>query len=144
MKIVLDTNVLVSGLLGLYSYPARIIDMLTIGRLQCVYDDRIMAEYREMLSRPKFQSVISGKERQYILDYLAHAGLHVVAEPLGKVISAIPDPDDVIFVEVAVAGDAEFIITGNVKHFSYVEEQPWGIKIVSPRVCYELICRRID
>lgn len=139
MRIVLDTIVLVSGLLGLYSYPARIIDMISIGRLQCVYDDRIMAEYREVLSRPKFQSILSDKERQDILDYLARAGIHVVAGPLGKDISAGPDPD-VPFVEVAVAGSAELIITGNVKHFSHIEDQQWGIKIVSPRDCYELIC----
>ena len=118
--------------------------MITIGRLQCVYDDRIIIEYREVLSRPKFQSVISDKERQDILDYLVREGIHVVAGPLGKNISTTPDPDDVPFVEVAVAGSAELIITGNVKHFSYVEDQPWGIKIVSPRVCYELICRRTD
>lgn len=51
MRIVLDTNVLVSGLLGVYTYPARMMDMVVLGRLKCVYDDRIMMEYREVLSR---------------------------------------------------------------------------------------------
>ena len=143
MRIVLDTNVLVSGLLGLYSYPARIIDMITLGRLQCVYDDRIMAEYREVLSRPKFQAVISARERRDILDYVARAGIHVVAGPLGNDIPAAPGPDDVPFVEVAVAGGAEIIITGNVQHFSYVRNQQWGIKILSPRDCYELVCTKL-
>lgn len=140
MRIVLDTNVLVSGLLGLYSYPARIIDMICIGRLQCAYDDRIMTEYREVLSRPRFQTVISEKERQDILDYLARTGIHVVAAPLGKDATVAPDPDDLPFVEVALAAGAEFIVTGNVKHFSYVQDQTWGIRIVSPRDCYGLIC----
>lgn len=143
MRIVLDTNVLVSGLLGLYSYPARIIDMITLGRLQCVYDDRIMTEYREVLSRPKFQAVISTRERRDILDYVARTGIHVVAGPLGNDIPAAPDPDDVPFVEVAVAGRAEIIITGNVQHFSFFENQQWGIKILSPRDCYELVCTKL-
>jgi len=143
LRIVLDTNVLGSGLLGLYSCPARIIDMITLGRLQCVYDDRIMAEYWEVLSRPKFQAVISARERRDILDYVARAGIHVVAGPLRKDAPASPDPDDVPFVEVAVAGGAEIIITGNVQHFSYVRNQQWVIKILSPRDCYELVCTKL-
>ncbi|MEF8943532.1 MAG: PIN domain-containing protein, partial [Desulfohalobiaceae bacterium] len=78
----LDTNVLVSGLLGVYSYPARVMDLVTIGRLQCAFDDRIMTEYKDVLSRPKFKQAISDRERRDILGYIAHSGIHVVAGPL--------------------------------------------------------------
>jgi putative PIN family toxin of toxin-antitoxin system len=138
--VVLDTNVLVSGLLGLYTYPARLIDMVYIGRLQCVYDDRIMTEYRDVLSRPRFTQVISDKERKDLLGYLAHSGRHVVAGPLGKSTISAQDPDDVPFVEVAVAGSAKHIVTGNASHFSFFYSNQWGITVLSPRECYELMC----
>lgn len=113
--------------------------MVILGRLQCAYDDRIMTEYREVLSRPKFRRAISDKERRDILARIAHSGMHVLASPLGKEVAAAPDPDDVPFVEVAVASGAQLIITGNADHFSFLADNEWGIKVVSPRQCYDLI-----
>jgi putative PIN family toxin of toxin-antitoxin system len=144
VRIVLDTNVLVSGLLGVYTYPARMMDMVVLGRLKCVYDDRIMMEYREVLSRPKFRQVISDRERGDILGYLAHSGIHVVAAPLGREVQAAPDPADVPFVEVAVAGGADLIVTGNTQHFSFFADNERGIRVVSPRQCYNLICQAME
>lgn len=144
MRVVLDTNVLVSGLLGLYSYPARVIDMIILGQLQCIYDDRIMTEYRDVLSRPKLRPAISDKDRRDILDHLARSGIHVMASPVGGDVDAAPDPDDVPFAEVAVAGAAKLIITGNASHFSFFAGNQWGINIVSPRECYELLCSKLN
>ncbi len=140
MLVVMDTNVLVSGLLGLYTYPARVVDLLYIGRLQCVYDDRIMAEYQDVLSRPKFHQVISEKERRDLLGYLMQSGRHVLAGPLGRKTRTAPDPDDVPFFEVAVTGRAERIVTGNQAHFAFFADNPWGIRIVSPRECFDSVC----
>lgn len=113
--------------------------MITIGRLQCAFDDRIMTEYKDVLSRPKFKQAISDKERRDILGYIAHSGIHVVAGPLGKKVAVAPDPDDVPFVEVAVAAGAKLIITGNTDHFSFFIDNEWGIRVVSPRECYDLL-----
>ena len=54
MKAVIDTNVLVSGLLKPYSYPGAIVRLLASGQIQLVYDARIIAEYRDVLCRPLF------------------------------------------------------------------------------------------
>ena len=51
MKAVIDTNVLVSGMISSVSYPARIVDMIRVSRLQPVVDDRILAEYSDVLRR---------------------------------------------------------------------------------------------
>lgn len=139
MLAVIDTNVLVSGLLGLYTYPARVIDLIYIGRLNCIYDDRIMAEYHEVLSRPKFQQAISKKERHDLLNYLTQHGRYVLAGPLEATLSA-PDAGDVPFIEVAVAGRADMIVTGNLVHFDFFSDNPWGVRVISPRECYELLC----
>lgn len=54
MIIVLDTNVLVSGLLTPFGSSGEIVRMITSGKLILEYDSRILIEYEEVLNRPKF------------------------------------------------------------------------------------------
>lgn len=53
-RIVLDTNVLVSGMINPNGPPGRIVDLIREGLVELVVDDRILAEYSQVLSRPKF------------------------------------------------------------------------------------------
>jgi putative PIN family toxin of toxin-antitoxin system len=112
VRIVLDTNVLVSGLLSPGGPPGRIVDLLTTGRISLLFDDRILAEYRAVLARPRLR--IEPAEAGAILDLITHEGLLTPAPPLGV---ELPDPDDLPFLEVAVAGAAEALVTGNARHF---------------------------
>ncbi len=52
IRIVLDTNVLVSGLLSDRAAPFQIVDLITAGEIELACDARILAEYREVLARP--------------------------------------------------------------------------------------------
>lgn len=54
MLIVLDTNVLVSGLLKPFSAAGSILRLVAEGRIRVLYDARVLPEYREVLRRPKF------------------------------------------------------------------------------------------
>ena len=54
MKVVLDTNVLISGLINIEGIPAQIVNLLINGRIILLYDSRIMKEYEEVLGRKKF------------------------------------------------------------------------------------------
>ncbi|MHB9111809.1 MAG: putative toxin-antitoxin system toxin component, PIN family [Thermoleophilia bacterium] len=112
MKTVIDTNVLVSGLLSPDGAPARVLDLVIMGNLTPVFDDRILAEYRVVLSRPKFS--LSKRERKVVLDLLENNGQHITAPPLKL---DLPDPDDLSFIEAAVEGMCDFLVTGNRKHF---------------------------
>ena len=53
MRIVLDTNVLVSGLLNPNGTPGRILDLILGRYLTLLYDDRIIGEYSDVLARPQ-------------------------------------------------------------------------------------------
>ena len=112
MKIVLDTNVLVSGLLSPFNKPADILRLIISGQVRLCVDARILAEYREVLYRPKFRFDRSSLE--IILDYICNISEPVNAIPIS---SPMPDPGDVPFLEVAVAGGVKYLITGNVNHF---------------------------
>jgi putative PIN family toxin of toxin-antitoxin system len=128
----MDTNVLVSGLLSAHGAPARIMDLILLEQLVCVLDDRIYAEYAEVLRRPRFRQAVSDSEREAILSFLRLRSVHVTAPPLPGPPSSVPDPDDLPFAEAAVAGRAEALITGNTRHFDFFRDNAWGIKVLSP------------
>jgi putative PIN family toxin of toxin-antitoxin system len=124
MKIVVDTNVLVSALLSPFRAPARVLDLVLVGEVQPVFDDRMMAEYREVLHRPKF--AFDRRSVDDLLTYLELTGQPVLALPLPI---SLPDVNDVMFVEVAAATKA-LLITGNLRHFP--PDQCVGVQILSP------------
>ncbi len=112
MKIVLDTNVIVSGLLNPEGFPGRIIDLLLASEVNLLVDDRILAEYRAVLPRRKFG--FDPADISDFLDLVEAEATRISAPPLKL---ALKDEADRPFLEVAVAADADFLVTGNTRHF---------------------------
>jgi uncharacterized protein len=112
VRIVLDTNVLVSGLLSPMGPPGRIVDLIAAERLTVLFDDRVVNEYRDVLARPRLR--IEPAEATAVLDLIVHTGHYVPAAPIDV---ELPDPDDVPFLEIAVAAAADALVTGNERHF---------------------------
>lgn len=133
LRIVLDTNVLVSGLLNPRGAPGRILDLILMGEVQILYDDRILAEYHEVLRRPRFG--FQERDIRRVLDYLIFSGGAVTAAPV--TVNA-PDEDDLPFVEVALSGRADALVTGNVSHFTAAE----NIVVMTPATFLEFWTRR--
>lgn len=124
MRIVLDTNVLVSGLLSPFGPPGVVVRMLVGGALQPVLDARILVEYREVCARPRFG--FDPGQISVLLDHLERAAL-VVAPAL--LANTLPDPDDAPFLEAALAAAAP-LVTGNLTHFPAALRQ--GAEVMSP------------
>jgi putative PIN family toxin of toxin-antitoxin system len=124
VRIVLDTNVLVSGLLSSKGAPARVLTLALAGELTLLFDERVLEEYREVLSRPHFQ--IAKAEADEVLRQVETDGERVVAAAID---ATLPDPDDLPFIEVAIAGRADALITGNTRHFP----ARLGVVVLSPR-----------
>jgi len=131
MRIVLDTNVLVSGLHNPNGAPGRIFDLILGAHIQVLYDDRILAEYLNVLARP--QLAIEPSLAQAVVGNIRLSGEQVIALPLDK--DTLPDPDDLPFAEVAITGEADMLVTGNMKHFSRLKER--GMTVLSPAQCLE-------
>jgi putative PIN family toxin of toxin-antitoxin system len=124
MIVVLDTNIVVSGILKPFSPSGAILRLAAAGVIRLAYDARILLEYTEVLSRPIF-----GFSRNLVhdlLNQLEEEGLGVVASPLPF---RLPDPHDEPFLEVAIAAKAYALVTGNKRHFL-----PKGhrMKVLSP------------
>lgn len=112
---VIDTNVIVSALIShsLDSSTVKILKAITQERIVPLFNEEILIEYREVLSRTKFrlsQSLIDNVLKAIEIDGLNME--RTVADEL-----VFPDPKDVIFYEVALSKENSFLITGNIKHF---------------------------
>lgn len=125
MKVVLDTNVIVSGLLNPYGVPGEIVRLAVFGSLEVCYDARILSEYQEVLLRPKFN--FSESDVDAFLIGIKISGHSSTPEPLKK---ALKDPDDEAFLEVALASAVKYLITGNLS--DYHGHGQTKVAIVSP------------
>jgi len=122
---VLDTNMIVSGLISPLGPPGRIVDALLARKLLIAVDDRILQEYREVLGRPKFR--FDHDKIQSFLGIMPFQ-VHVTALPV-KGMQAT-DPGDTKFLEVAAAGGGSTLVTGNAKH--YPPAKRGGVRVLSP------------
>lgn len=111
MLAVIDTNILVSALLSKNGSPAKIVRLIFRGVITPCYDNRIMDEYRSVLTRPKFK--FDPDRIDKLLDIIVTKGKCAVSVPLNV---EFTDKDDKKFYEVAKFCNAE-LITGNIRHF---------------------------
>ena len=107
MRVVLDTNILVSALLG--GKLAEILDAWQAGSFTLIVSDDIFAEYIKVLKRPKFGLPLQVVED--IIGYLFQNAEFVTPEQELDVIA--DDPDDNKFIEAAITGNAEFVVSGD-------------------------------
>ncbi len=112
IRVVLDTNIVVSALLQPLGPPAQILTLAIGGSVQLCVSGSVYAEYEEVIHRPRFrrsEEIIAGA-----LQAIREKGLGV--RPTERV-TACSDPDDDIFLKCARAAKAEYLVTGNLKHF---------------------------
>jgi putative PIN family toxin of toxin-antitoxin system len=125
VKVVLDTNVLVSGLLNSKGNPAAILTLALTGAVQVCHDERILAEYSEVLARPRFK--FDPTRVREVLTKLEVDGLSFSSSNTNL---NLPDPDDAAFLDVALAASADFLVTGNAA--DYPPDKCHGLRVISP------------
>ena len=135
LKVVYDTNIVVSGLLSRRGIPALLLDLVFNERVSLILSEEIFDEYVEVLGRPKFN--LPGRQRSSVLRRLGSLAEWV--EPSQR-ISVAKDPDDNMILECAVAGRANHLITGNLRHFPKSIRQT---SIVNPRQFLDIYLRSI-
>ena len=131
MRLVLDTNVVVSGLLSPFGAPGEIIRMVAFGRLELCYDARILCEYQNVLAREKFP--FNKAQVEDLLKQIKACGNVTTGKLLVK---RLLDPDDEPFLEVALGGKARYLVTGKLKHYPIKKRE--GIQVVSPAEFLEI------
>ena len=125
LRVVLDTNVVVSGLLHQKGAPAAILDAATSKLFRSYISQSLLDEYHEVLARD-YLGVDQRRAARFLAD-LRKVAIFVV--PRGK-ISVARDPDDDRVMECALEARADFIVTGNIRDFP----SPFhGVRVVAPR-----------
>lgn len=125
-RIVADSNALVSRLLLPVSVPGRAVHK-AVDHGVLLVSDATMNELADVLARPKFDRYISLEDRQQFLRLLGRLAEFV---PIVYPVRACRDPNDDKFLEVAVNGRADLILTGDADLLAL---HPWqGIAILSP------------
>ena len=128
---VIDTNVVVSAMLKWQSLPGNILELVFDGIIMPVFNDEILSEYREVLSRPKFN--LSNQIIEDFVGNIEELGLSIKAATLDL---NFPDPKDRVFYEITMESrksDETYLVTGNIKHF------PAQCFVVTPREMLEIV-----
>jgi len=134
MRVVYDTNVIVSAVLKPGSIPASLVP-LALGRVvDLCYAPAMLAEYTEVLKRPKFGLNRRSVDR-FLGDLLDAA---VMVRPTRRVTHALDEADN-RFLECAQEARAEYLVTGNKRHFPFPDFE--GTKIVSPTEFVSIIAQ---
>ncbi|MFZ4730233.1 MAG: putative toxin-antitoxin system toxin component, PIN family [Pseudanabaena sp.] len=109
LRLVIDTNILISGLMAVNSLPQQVFDYATSQAILLISDE-VQSEIENVISRPKLQKYITLERRTKFLTELSQ---QVERVTINQHIRACRDPKDDKFLELAVCGDANYIITGD-------------------------------
>jgi len=130
LRVVLDTNVIVSGVIADQGVPFQILKSWEKGELVVIVSEPILQEVDQVLRYPRIKDKrhLTERDIRNVLRSLRRNGLSTPAE---TGIEAIPeDPEDNKFIIAAVEGEADYIVSGN-SHLRDLKSYR-GIKIVSP------------
>jgi uncharacterized protein len=125
-RVILDTNVLVSRLLLVDSTASRAVRRL-MDRSQPLVSEDTLSELADALSRPKFDSYVSRENRQRFFELYARVAEWVT---ISTTIRRCRDPNDDKFLDLAVDGKADWIVTGDKDLLDFSPYQ--GILIITP------------
>ena len=132
MKIyaVIDTNVLVSAMLDVRhdSATVRVLEHLLNGNIVPMFNAEIVAEYREVLHRPKFR--FAKEDIAAMIDFVVKSR---VESKRAETSGLVKDANDVVFYEVAMSREDSYLVTGNIRHF------PVDTRIVTPNELLKII-----
>lgn len=138
MRAVIDTNVLIAGLLW-HGPPHALLERVEAGTLSLVFSPALLAELAEVLGRPKFDTILvrSDTSREQALAEVRQLGEIVEPPPLAAPVCRDPDDDHVL--ALALAAAADLIVSGDADLLSLGSFQ--GIPVVSPTGALRIIDR---
>lgn len=128
---VIDTNVIVSALLSHdgKSNPSIVLTNVISGNITPLYNEDIISEYKDVLSRDNFP--FRQEDIESTIDLFVKKG--ILIDSTVPIKENYPDLDDVVFYEVAMSMEGTYLVTGNIKHF------PINSMVVTPAEMVEIL-----
>lgn len=135
LKLVLDTNILVSGI-GWPGFPGRLVDEFIDGKFTLVESPTLLGEFRRVIKDGKFSFLDQDDVDEF---FRMLVGKSEVVEPASRLDIIKEDPADNRVLECAVAGRADFIVSGD-RHLLRLGSFA-GVQIVTARRMVELLAK---
>ena len=135
VRVVLDTNILISALITKGSPPDRLYQAWLRGRIELVTSKAQIREFADVLARPRLQRFLDPDEAKTIVENIDTRA--VILDQLPDVVAS-PDPSDNQILATAVAGTVDLIITGDRKGMLDLQSIE-GIPIMTARDALELM-----
>ena len=132
VKVVLDTAALISAIRSSTGAAAEIVRLAAVGKLTLLMDYKLVCEYRDVALRPQHiaASGRTSEDAEAIIEMLEAIAVPVLVRikhrPLSK------DENDDMVLDVAINGDADAVVTNNIKDFRAAAER-FGIQVLTPR-----------
>ncbi len=131
LKVVLDTNIVVSAHLQGAGFPAFVLDLALASKIKFYVTAEILEEYEAILRRPRFG--IDPKKVTQSIRLIKRKAKRV--KPT-RTLSVSVDPDDNSLIECAETAQADYLVTGNRRHYPLKYKKT---KVVSARQLIEII-----
>lgn len=130
MRVVLDTNVLISAVLVKSGNPLRIVEMWEAGAFSLILSQEILAEVERVFTYPKIRTRLQSRQEEIgaFVELLRSESLWVEIQEQLHVVA--PDESDNRYIETAVAGNADYVVTGD-NHLLTLGRYR-GVEIVTP------------
>lgn len=130
LSIVIDTNILISALRSNLGASYKLVSLIPSDSFSINVSVPLVVEYEDVLKRPELLPHLTSEDIDAFIDYIVSVSLHREIHYLWR--PFLKDPNDDMLVELAVASEADAIVTYNKKDFKGVEEA-FGIKILDAR-----------
>lgn len=133
IRAVIDTNVVISAMISPSGNEALLMLAVNQNLVRPCFSVEILQEYENVLRRPKFD--FGAEEIESLLNLIRRRG--ELVQPPPPITPVSPDPDDDKFIACALTARAEFLVTGNKRHY----QESWlaGTKLVNAGELVQLI-----
>jgi putative PIN family toxin of toxin-antitoxin system len=135
--VVLDVNVLISGLISQSGPPYKILDAWLNQRFTLFVSPQILQEIEHVLIYPRIRARITDAQIIAFVSHLSNKALVTSGELQINVLTN--DSSDNKFLACAIEAKAEYLVTGNLVHFAEAGQKYSGIEICSPRKFLEVL-----
>jgi|SRR6056297_672343 len=135
MRIVLDTNILISGLRSRNGASFQILRLLGASQFTTCVSVPLVLEYEQTLARLAPGFGLDESDVRDVMDYLCAVSIHQPIFYLWR--PQLSDPDDDMLLELAVAADCDAIVTYNRSDFHSASD--FGIEIIDAKQLLERI-----
>ncbi len=134
MRVILDTNILLSAILSPLGAPAKLLDAWERNWFTLVACDELIAELRDVAGRPFFRARLRASVAELLAAGIRDFSLFCRDLPAGPI---APDPKDSYLLALAEASQAEFLVTGDKELLSLKQHK--SIRIITPAAMIDLL-----